>query len=134
MLAGLNVKALAKQAALDAVMSNPMVKQATEVVGPVKALVDPESPKSLGHLQETLKTAVKETVDTKVASSLAAAGISPDMANPDSGAAAAARAAAAAGVQQGCAGGAPGAAAQTRRCTPPAKQWLPKLPCWRCSA
>ena len=94
---GVDVTAIAKEAAMKAIQENPLVKQATEVVGPVKALVDPESPKSLGHLQETLKTAVKETVDTKVASSLAAAGISPDMANPDAVAAAAARAAAAAG-------------------------------------
>jgi PPE-repeat protein len=96
MLAGLNVKELAKKAALNAVMSNPLVKQATEVVAPVKALVDPQSPKSLGHLEETLKTAVKETVDAKVTSSLAAAGVTPGMANPDAVAKAAVQAAVAA--------------------------------------
>jgi len=74
---GVNVKELAKQAAMDAVKSNPLVKQATEVVGPVKELVDPASPKSLGHLETTLKTAVATTVDKKVSESLAAAGVAP---------------------------------------------------------
>lgn len=74
---GVNVKELAKQAAMNAIKANPLVKQATEVVGPVKELVDPASPKSLGHLETTLKTAVATTVDKKVSESLAAAGVAP---------------------------------------------------------
>jgi hypothetical protein len=93
LLPGVDLTEIAKKAAMNAVMANPLVKQATEVVGPVRNLVDPASPKSLGHLQETLKTAIAETVDTKIASGLAAAGISPGAVDPSAVANAAAEAA-----------------------------------------
>ena len=102
---GVNVKELAKQAAMDAVKSNPLVKQATEVVGPVKELVDPASPKSLGHLETTLKTAVATTVDKKVSESLAAAGVAPkNAADPNAVANAASDAANAANSGEGNSG------------------------------
>jgi hypothetical protein len=94
---GVDVKELAKQAAMDAIKANPLVKQATEVVGPVKELVDPASPKSLGHLEQTLKTAVATTVDKKVSESLAAAGVAPPTSDPNAVANAAADAANSAG-------------------------------------
>ena len=77
------MQAIAKQAAINAIKSMPLVQQATEVVGPVKELVDPNSPKSLGHLEETLKTAVAETVDAKVAEAMGSAGVSPNAADPN---------------------------------------------------
>jgi hypothetical protein len=80
---GVDVTAIAKQAAMNAIKANPLVKQATEVVGPVKALVDPASPTSLGHLEQTLKTAVAETVNAKVSQSLAAAGVAPTATDPN---------------------------------------------------
>jgi len=99
---GVDVKELAKQAAMDAIKANPLVKQATEVVGPVKELVDPASPKSLGHLETTLKTAVATTVDKKVSESLAAAGVAPkNAADPGEVANAAAAAANSAGEGNG---------------------------------